>query len=78
MEGAFDMPDKSLANLLYLKFRFNGENYQTKFVSLEQTESPPVEDRNSSKIFQTSYARALNLFCLNIQKTILLPLDLSD
>ena len=79
IEGAFDLPDKSLASLLYIKFRFNGENYQTKFVSLE-SENASVEDRdrNASRIFQTSYSRALNLLCLDIQKTILLPLDLSD
>ena len=77
IEGAFDLPDKSLASLLYLKFRFNGESYQTKFVSLE-SENASVEDRNASRIFQTSYSRALNLLCLDIQKTILLPLDLSD
>ena len=26
-EGAFDMPDKSLASLLYMKFRFAGVSY---------------------------------------------------
>ena len=77
IEGSYGMPDKSLASLIYLKFRFNGESYQTKFIALN-TDEPSVEDKNATRVFQTSYSRALNMICLEVQKTVFLPLDLSD
>ena len=73
-ENILKLAGKPLSSSLYLKFRFLGQNYQTKFVSLEGGSVGAQEHPT----IQSSYARALQMLCFEIQKTVFLPIDLTD
>ena len=75
LDDSFSLGTKSKAALLYLKFKFLGESYQTKFMSLQEDQ---FEQRGGVGAIQSTYMRALNMMCFDISKTIFLPLDMSD
>ena len=75
LDDSFSLPNKSKSSLLYLKFKFLGESYQTKFVGLQEDQ---FEERGGVNAIQSTYMRALNLMCFDISKTVFLPLDLND
>ena len=41
LDDSFSLSTKSKAALLYLKFKFLGESYQTKFLSLQEDQFEP-------------------------------------
>ena len=75
LDYSFQMGKKGKASLLFLKFKFLGQTYHTKFISLNETQFEP---RGGVQQIQSPQMKALNLAAFDIRKTILLPLDLAD
>ena len=57
------------SSLLYLKFRFLGNNYQTKFMALQGDDLERL---------QTRQMKAVDMLVLNIKKTMFLMVDFSN
>ena len=70
VKGFFLNNKTDFSSLLYLKFRFLGQNYQTKFIALDH----PAENQ----ALQSKFMKAVNMLALDISKTILLPIDLGN
>ena len=75
LDFSYDIGSKGKASLLYLKFKFLGETHHTKFISLSQRD---FESRGGVSDIQSMQMKALNLAAFEINKTVLLSLDLSD
>lgn len=63
--------EKQNSSLLYLKFKFLGQSYQTKFISLQQGYKDEVN-------LQSAIMKTFNMLCFQIGKTTLLPVELTD
>ena len=61
--------------MLFLKFKFLGQTYQTKLISLSESN---FESKGGVQTIQSLQQKAINMACFDIKKTILLPLDLTD
>lgn len=62
---------KQNSSLLFLKFKFLGQSYQTKFISLQQ-------GYEAEKSMQSAVMKAFNMLCFNIGKTTILPVELTN
>ena len=75
LDYSFDLSGKGKASLLFLKFKFLGQTYQTKFISLSENS---FESKGGVQTIQSLQQKAINMACFDIKKTIFLPLDLTD
>ena len=75
LDYSYEMGGKGKASLLFLKFRFLGQTYHSKFISLNENK---FESRGGVHQIQSPQMKALNLASFDIKKTILLTLDLAD
>lgn len=75
LDFSYDMGSKGKASLIYLKFKFLGQTYHTKLISLNETQ---FENRGGVHQMQSPQMKALNMASFAIDKTILLTLDFAD
>jgi len=67
------MDQRSLSTLLFLKFKFLGNTYQTQFISLDENSYA-----QKGQAMQSIFMKTINMVCFEISKTVFLPIDLSD
>ena len=67
------MDQRSLSTLLFLKFKFLGNTYQTQFISLDENSYA-----QKGMSMQSLFMKTINMVCFEISKTVFLPIDLSD